>query len=461
MFESETRLGRFKSQIKEKIPSKQTLGRTVLNSLLFLATACGSPDQRGSEILNLGKPGIDPIPTPTTTTLEVTPGQIRYVDPDYRQPGGDPLEVIKSYETTMGNKPLTYQQARSYINTLVQYYVNLDSNLTYDGIIKKVFVIPEIKGSLTDEEIETRSKEIIRPEFDPFADLRIQEFMRSYPNYDLTKRKAGLMLYGSLRANGWVNGDEVFLKVNNNLEHKRIETAQGNYFHYQRQYRGNGPTVVCEDLTPAVRLRSTLSHELEHLEVNAPFQSLDQEVLDSDNRLLNQPFHVDAKYPIIDSKKRNFQIFLKQQYPQYVLNSELLLLEEFITDYLSMERSSKDGLSYSLTYGSPLQVYNFGQILNQAGLSKGDLIRMRKKSQIKEFLIAIANGVRNTTFTSEHAKLDFGLAYMDLFWGPKIAYPFAERLKLKNQFPNTNLNPYVFNRDPVYQGELSGCLISN
>lgn len=84
-------------------------------------------------------------------------------------------------------------------------------------------------------------------------------------------------------------------------------------------------------------------------------------------------------------------------------------LEEFIADHLGMGIAAKYKLPFMISKLDVLDDHiSFDKILEQASMSKQDLLGYLLHSDIEGFLVHIAEGAKHSTFTDERDKLQFG-----------------------------------------------------
>ncbi len=336
----------------------------------------------------------------------------------------DILTAIKHFEADSGNQALTFDQAKTKLPIISELFVRNSGSLkTARGIAGDTFIIrrdfrnPEemqraFNAVLTGKEDETLSNPVIRQLKTDYPTLNIPIGMATRLIFALT--------IGNARA--LVDSGKIFM-VLDRVNESTLDSTGGKVT-TDWQYQGSTLPVVCNPISPAVRLRSTLLHEMVHYEASAELQPLERAFLEA--------YQKTVKFSVTKGGKKNFA---------YVINDAgETEFNEFVTDYISAMISIKNGLPYTLGYGykhTPSDHVNFTEVLNQSGIDEKDLFKMYKASQLEMLLIKIAKGAQNIRLQSEEEMYAFSIRHFLQF--TPIIWP-----NLKRVFPKVDQSLYAF-----------------
>lgn len=336
-----------------------------------------------------------------------------YASPDNLTPQegrlGDIVERIKAFETLVGEKPLTFKEAKEYLPLLAEHFTVATASPTPPNILaENTYVLRKGYPSLDIEQKEFQA--VLNKQLLPHDTSVVKSLLEDYPAATFSEAEAQSIVFKTRsRAfldipTGWVTGNKAFIV----LDRTNPRTLGSEDDDPDWQYKGLGTQVDCQNSTSVVIFRSVTQHEWTHLDHHSDGLPLETEVVESYNKARESHDLLIKHFTI--GEKKHFSI--KLSYKDLASGAPVEdFLNEFASEYTIAEISSKSDLAYVTAYGfEPYEFANFTLVLNQAGISPTELYQMKRFHQIKEFLIKIGLGARNLTFPNEMEALDFAVS---------------------------------------------------
>ena len=347
----------------------------------------------------------------------------------------DVAQQIKAFEEELGDRYLTFEEAKGFMPLVAQLFSeNTGSWQNPEDITNHTFLIwkkpPFIKNA------DIKSTDIS----EVFTSDWFWQLKNDYPNLVLSEETVRDILtvfwYRSIPA--WIQENNIFIL---NYRHREeLAKALTNGFSPQ-QYQTMAPKVRCFPTTPAIWLRSSLLHEMSHRDTIREPKPLEPEVLEPFEKQLERTEDL-----ITYGEKHGFWIDLISEKGTKI---PFRGFEEFFAMYMEVKISVNSGLTYSIGPGpTPIDIYNFGLILQQAKISDDELLTLHREANIKEFLLRIGRAAKNRDINSERNALDFGA------W---VATNIGAWEDIKPYFPKVDTTDYVYYEAPK-SGEESGCI---
>lgn len=342
---------------------------------------------------------------------------------------------LDDQERGIGLNSLKFEQAKGLVPQIAALYSeSTKSRQKPDEIVANTFIVRGDfywKGELIDDV----------PIQDLYALEGIANFREDYPNFDLTEERVK-DLASAFRGTNIFFSTIAFVSEEN---HVFISLDQINRPDPDPAFSEIGHTVNCETASPAIKLRSTLLHELVHREVDAKERPADPKVAAAINRHFKESWEVKTQKGFKVNAKN-----IKYDYETALLN----LLDEFITDYIATNASLANGLKYTPSY-TPSDYTNLEVILRAADISPLELHRLHRASDLGEFLRKLGRGIRQNPFApGRKSSLDQGL---------EIAYVLSGSIpiqweKLQENFPKVDPARYGYPDTPFGDIPTQGCL---
>lgn len=347
----------------------------------------------------------------------------------------DIVRKVKAYEEGLGDRYLTFEEARDFVPLVAQLFSeNTGSWQNPEDITNHTFLIWQKPPAISNVDLETTDISEV------FASDWFRQLKDDYPNLVLTEEVVRdiLTVFWYRSTSAWIQENNIFIL---NYQHREeLAKALTNGF-LPQQYQEMAPKTNCFPTTPAVWLRSSLLHEMSHRDTIREPKPLESEVLESFEKQLER-----TKGRITHGEKHGFWIDLISEKGTKI---PFRGLEEFFAMYMEVKISVNSGLTYSIGPGpTPLDIYNFGLILQQAEIGDDELLTLHREANVREFLLRIRKAAKNRNANSERNALDFGA------W---VATNVGAWEDIKPYFPKLDTNSYAYYEIPK-SGEESGCI---
>lgn len=383
------------------------------------------------------------------------------------------VDQIMAFEKTQEDQPLTFEQAKNYAGLLAEFFVESGPVQMDSGEIASSIFILRPSNTNQPESTEAILAKLRDKNYNPLTHDSVAQFAKDYPHIELTDEEARQVIFLTRvgKSNGVVLNGKAFVVLPDTTGHQNTKLAGlVPIVEYQWQYTDLTATPMCQVETPIVRFRSDLLHEMVHLDVEStPWTPLEEEILAADRKIASPRMGQHAIFArfdqeIISAQKRHFSVRVEKRLrmPDSEPSSEKQhQLTEFITDHLSLARSTRHGLPFTIARGTPIMHANFARLLQQADISQDSLYQLYRQSQIMEFLEKIAQATQNIELPTTEDQLKFALRYFSFWHLPE---------GLSNEPDEKSLLPYVPTLDPNWynyvdpnnagaeDGPKSGCL---
>lgn len=326
----------------------------------------------------------------------------------YKKYEQDPTIQINNFDNRIGNKPLSLEDAQVYLPSVARLYVDeAESPLTPDFIIQNTFFV---RRTLTPEEQAAGVIEKIYDNPKVAQSISVVKQLREdYPKLDVTDELAKMVVHSvESGVYGLVRSRRIFIFLNYINQSRPYEEhpISGEAIPFW-QYKGWGSQVSCVRRVPVVVCRSTLLHEIGHLDGGSEADKpLEQEVVDAYKRV--DPFEtLTLNNRQVTGKKGGFNIRWLDRDRDFTLGENAL--DEIVTDYKMARISTSKDLNYETAYIVPFELANLDAVLRQANIHS-QIFEIHRQSDIKSFLMAIGNEAKNIELPTEEDKLDFSVA---------------------------------------------------
>lgn len=349
---------------------KEFLVRVGFSALLGMA-AC-EDDKPKVEPPPIVRTVATPIPTPIILELEPAPPLAEIGEQVKRV---DIADKIRAIEEENGKKEITFEQARQLVSLVTKLYQeSTGSSIITEEINKMVFILHDVSPLRIAGD----------PDEPPLSDIEMLSHVKNlridYPDAKFDENIIRRLARAS-RSSGFVEGGYVFL--NFDQANGESVTVPAYPFYPKNQYFDIAVEINCAPLGPTSALRKILLHEYFHRD------SYEQRIpVDPDFK----PVFASAKGwipPVIPVEQYGFGIIGRvesENGPIYPVE----LFEEIGADYIAAKVSVINGLGYdSSDYAEPRDLYNFRQMLSQAGIDDQTFLKLHREGQLKEFMIKI------------------------------------------------------------------------
>lgn len=331
---------------------------------------------------------------------------------------------IKKFETNIGSRPLTFEEAKGYIPLLATFFSKgTQSSRPPQYFVDRTFII---KYGYQDNQEEDRELDLLlKPNSDVFQNSVVKTLLNAYPNLDLSTATARRIAFNAAsrpffgKALGFVSEEQqVFLTLNT----VPAESVTKGYFEGSDnrmiemeipvwQYSGLGISVDCQTPTAVADFRSVCLHEFTHLDEDQKKVALEQDVIDSYN-------NTDPDINLISDPedRKRYSLgwatnFIAEFSTKDIVSGwpKINFLNEFSTDYLMVRLNTRAGLSYRPVYGMPYELANFAAILQQSEISDTNLHALKQSSSLREFLLKVGSSARNIELRDSQDALNFSV----------------------------------------------------
>lgn len=336
--------------------------------------------------------------SPSEQSPEVIP------QPEFVLPLEEAIGRMKSFEKEVGNRLLTFEEARDYLPLLGDFFIGelnglgVGTKLTPSAINGKSYIIRQ--GFSSPQEAKREYIKSLSPsDKDVLDSPPIKALMQDYPNLPMDAKYARYLIR---RISEGVLGiqDEkmgIFLVLD------QVNSPQ-------IQYEGFGNSARPCTNSPAVNLRSIYLHEVGHKDSETMWQAVPEELkkayANADNTTI----------PFKEAIMTNFSMDLL--YKDKVGDSEMRFergFHEFALDYFTSNLSVAIGLPYTLAYHTkygPKDLANYKVLLGNAGITNVEAYKMYRQTELVDFLLKIAKGTKGTQFKDEQEMLNFGVKHL-------------------------------------------------
>ena len=376
--------------------------------------------------LTLTGSGSAPIPAQKTEGYPTHPSPTQPVETS-PLPEQNPVETIRQFIETQGDRELTFDEAKGLTPHLAKLFGSLDTRLSAQEISNKIFILDfelteedrkyakEIGFNLDDNNLDSFNVPFFKriregyPDIKPGVDIKNSTIFLIYKElsrwegkiFGLTDKESVLIFLNSTNNSG------------DNLSFKSFSDK------------------VCEPATPTGLFISTTLHELGHqdeLQGEKPInQTILKELLAKDN------IHDDTKISGV-----NDGFWIRLDLGEYE-SMQLWGLDEFVIQHIANKLTVDNGLpAVSVGPNAPKDSSNFQLILDQAGISTEELLRLHRGKQLEAFLIKVAEGANGVEFNSEEEKLKFGTQLFTPLFDAKIGW----EIPFKQYFNKIDLRGY-------------------
>lgn len=368
------------------------------------------------------------------------------------------LPSIRHFEKELGDRPLTFEQAKAYVPIVTDLFVkSVPTDLAVKEIKQSTFILQD---KFDFEEDQDGDHPVTFPTGEVLNSRTIEQLLIDYPRINITYSVAqGILedVYEKKETLAFVSRPlpevykicsydcgpvepeyprQIFLFLN------RINTADAYQlprFEEQTallQFDDFDHQVDCRMQQPAVGFRTTLLHELVHFDTDP----IDQGIWYGGQGVSG--FSVMAMF-----------------------SPNAYALEEFVADYFPARISAFNDLPFRTGYShEPHDFVNFQRILDQSGISDGELYRLHKSSGLLPFLDTVASGAKHPPFKSQKEFFRLSNDLFDMLTGEGTESFSPNWEALQPYFPAVDANEYQY-FDPSSAYELSanqraGCIRS-
>lgn len=310
------------------------------------------------------------------------------------------LEQIQNFEKNQADKPLSFENARSYIPLLVKFYNQTYPTLKNDQEIEDSIYIFRHR-SLPDEyrdQVARIGDEEIKGEM-------AYDFIKNYPNHklmydDYIALDMRMHMFGGLFAGTTESGNILVLldRVNDpNID--RGPRPEKSYY----QYDVEGNNLLKHPQKPVVNFRSLIIHELVHSDVDKNREP-DSELEASFGRInarLSEPYSSHKQFGFtfnLEKGSQDNKIYQKND------------LEELMADYFMFKLAMNNSLSFAAGHNhTPIDINNFEKVLRQSNISDIEVYKMHQENKVKDFMLKVASGAKNVELKNQEDMIDFGM----------------------------------------------------
>jgi hypothetical protein len=328
------------------------------------------------------------------------------------------VEKIQRFETAMGDKPMTFEDAKAYAPLVIDLFHQTTGSISSPDELKSNIFFTYAEDNFFD--CEMISGDVMAQLQSNYPEI---EFTEEFSRQDVNTRPGITIDSGQMFIN--------LAAINN------IDSGTTTAFVYDKQ------RVTEVSSSPVMRFRNIMMHEMFHL--NAVLAG--EKEVEPDLEILVQRSTV---YTIQDSDKQGFRIEFRGYNTEEISGYDVF--NEFVTDYMTHELAKNNSLSALKTIYSNYETQsNFNYILDQCSISYSQLLQLYEQADILEFLTLFANGAAKNS--ADNTPISLPLAF-DTTIGQNDLHIDWE--KFYNFFPEVITDPYTFDNTKIPE---KSCLV--